>query len=409
MAGPWGLTSAGYVAKPLDQILSDMQADQLANISPNLNQQAPDPIAVLTGEVASELAELWQGEAALYSGMDPDTADGDQLTGVSLLTGTERLAPRKTQVPGCTVNVNHGTYLAGTLFARTTSDTVNLYTNKTDVVNGGGGAANFTVDFQAVDTGPLTVNASTLTVIAQFVTGWNSITNPNAGTAGTDGEDDPDLRIRRGEELQAAGSSTAAAIRSDVLAQLVPPKTSSATLNCTVLYNDTDATDGNGLPPHSVEVIAYQPGNTGADDTALANLILAQKAAGIGTHGTSSTTATDSQGNTETISFTRPATTTLYVSCNIKGGTVSPQAVVNALTAYTAKQWAPGVSAIILAMQAALFPNPADPSVGVPGLTDVLSFHVDTVHPAVASSNISIDVRHVAVLSMTTADVTVTP
>lgn len=408
MAGTWGLTSAGYVAKPLDQILSDMQADQLANISPNLNQQAPDPIAVLTGEVAAELAELWQGEAALYSGMDPDTADGDQLTGVSLLTGTERLAAQKTQVPGCTVNVDPGTYLAGTLFARTSSDTVNQYTNKTDVVNSGGVAANVTVDFEAVDTGPLTVNASTLTVIAQAVTGWNSITNPTAGTPGTNGEDDPDLRIRREEELSASGASTAAAIQADVLAKMIVPTTSSDTLNCTVLFNDTDTTDGNGLPPHSIEVVAYQPGNTGADDAALANLILAQKAAGIGTHGTSSATATDSEGNTETISFTRPTTTTIYVSCNVKGN-VSAQAVVDALNAYTAKTWAPGVSAIILAMQASLFPNPADPSVGVHGLKDVLSFHIDTVHPAVASSNITIDVRHVPVLSMTTGDVTVTP
>lgn len=408
MAGTWGLTSAGYVAKPLDQILSDMQADQLANISPNLNQQAPDPIAVLTGEVASELAELWQGEAALYSGMDPDTADGDQLTGVSLLTGTTRLDPSKTQVPGCTVNVDPGTYLAGTLFARTTSDTVNLYTNKTDVVNGFGVASNFTVDFQAVDTGPLTVNASTLTIIAQAVTGWNSITNPTAGVPGTNGETDPDLRIRREGELSASGATTAAAIQSDVLTKMVTPTTSSNTLNCTVLHNDTDATDANGLPPHSIEVVAYQPGNTSADDTALANLILTQKAAGVGTNGTTSKTATDSEGNTETISFTRPATTTIYVSCNVKGN-VTAQAVVDALTAYTAKAWAPGVSAIILATQASLFPSPVDISVGVPGLTDILSFHIDTVHPAVASSNITIDVRHIAVLSMTAADVTVTP
>lgn len=408
MAGTWGLTSSGYVAKPLDQILSDMQADQLVNISPNLNQQAPDPIAVLTGEVASELSELWQGEAALYSGMDPDTADGDQLTGVSLLTGTERLAPEKTQVPGCTVNVDPGTYLAGTLFARTTSDTVSQYTNKTDVVNSGGSAANFTVDFQAVDTGPTTVNASTLTLIAQAVTGWNSITNTNAGVPGTNGEDDPDLRIRREEELQASGTSTAAAIRSDVLAKMVTPTTSSDTLNCTVLYNDTDATDANGLPPHSIEVIAYQPGNTSADDKALADLILAQKAAGVGTNGTTSKTATDSQGNTETISFTRPSTTTIYVACNVKGS-VTAQAVVDALTAWTAKSWQPGVSAIILAMQAALFPNPADTTIGVPGLTDVLSFNIGTVHPAVGTSNVTIDARHVAVLSFAVGDVTVTP
>jgi uncharacterized phage protein gp47/JayE len=402
----FGLTDQGFIAKPIAQILSDMQAVELDGIAPNLNLQPPDPIAVLTGEVAAEVSELWQVVAAIYAGIDPDAASGDQLTGLSLLTGTTRLGPQATQVIGCIVNVEPGTYAAGTMFAHPNGNPTALFTNKADVVNSGESAANETVDFAAVDPGPTTVNAGTLNVIAQPLTGWNSITNPNAGSIGNNGEDDPGLRLRREQELQAAGASTADAIRSDVLAQLVPPKTTSETLTCTVLHNDTDVTDANGVPPHSIEVVAYQPGNTVADDIALAQLILDQKPAGIGTHGTSSATATDAEGNTETISFTRPTTTTIYVAVNVKGN-VQAAAVTAALQAYTATAWQPGVSAIILALQASLFPSPIDPTIGVPGLIDVLSFKIGTTYPATGTSNITIDVRHVALLG--TIDVTVTP
>lgn len=407
MAGPFGVTPTGWLAKPRAQSLSDMQAIELAQIDPNLDLQPPDPIAVLTGIVADAVGELWEVGGAVYGGMDPDVASDDQLTGLAQITGTERLGPQPTQVLGCTVNVNAGfSAAAGTMFANPIGNSAALFTNKTAVSNPGGSPANETVDFVAADNGPTQVLAGTLTQIAQFLTGWNSITNPTDGVPGTDVEDDPDLRLRRNEELSASGASTAAAIQSDVLAQLVAPTTTSDTLACTVLYNDTDATDANGLPPHSIEVIAYQPGSTGPDDTALANLILAQKAAGVGTNGTSSTTGTDSEGNTETIKFTRPATTTFYVAVTVKGS-VNATAVRAALAAYASKEYQPGASVYLKALQSSLFLHPSDPIIGVPGIVDVLDFRIDTVYPATGTSNIVIDARHIAALS--TIDVVVIP
>lgn len=419
MPGPYGIVSTGFNRKPLAQILSDMQAIELAQISANLDLQPPDPIAVLTGLGAAMFDELWQVAAALYGGMDPDVADSDQLTGLSLITGTNRLAATATTVPGCTVNVNTGFSQApGTMFASLVGNPAALFTNKETVANSSGIAANVTVDFVAVATGPTQVLVSTLTQIAQPISGWNSITNPNAGVTGSDTESDSDLRLRRDEELAAAGSSTAAAIKSAILQKLVMPTTSSNTTTCTVLFNDTDAVDGNGLPPHSIEVIANQASPTSDDDQALVNLIFAEKAAGIGTYSGNATskTATDSQGNTETIYYTRPTPTQIYCNVTVKvdpkvfiGGTPGKAAVVAALQAYANKEWNPGVEVYYKALQASLFPSPLDVLVGVPGILDITAFTIGFAPSPVGTSNLTIGIRNVATLNMTAStDVTIT-
>lgn len=391
----YGVTSSGFNRKPLSQILSDMETMELQGISASLDVQATALVGVLNGIMGGAIDELWGLGLALYSGMDPDAAADDQLTSLSLLTGAKREAASDTVVVGCTVNVNTGFSQApGTMFAYPVGNPSALFTNKTTVANSSGVPANETVDFVAVTPGPTPVNSSSLTVIATPISGWNSITNPTAGVTGQPIESDSALRARREAELSAAGTTSAAAIQGAVLKTLQTPTTSVNTLACTVLWNDTDATDANGLPPHSIEVIAYQPGATSADDQALVDLILSNKAAGIGTNGTSSKTSTDSQGTTETINYTRPAATTVNVTITVftdprvfpsNGATL----IQNAITAFANSTWQPGVSVYAEHVKAQAFT--------VPGVLDVTAF---------TPSNTAIDVRHVAVIG--TIGVTVT-
>jgi hypothetical protein len=410
-----GLTALGFDVKTRDQILSDMEGKQLAGISPALDIQPTDPIGVLNGIVADEAFSCWQAIGAVYDGGDPDEAVGDQLTGVALLTGTQREGATKTQVLGCTVNVNPGTYLAGTLVAAVIgSSGSKLFSNKSDVVNSSMSAANETVDFQSVNTGAIQCLAGTLTVIAQPVSGWNSVTNPTDGLIGSGVESDADLRIKRAEELQQAGSTTAGAIKADVLSQMQPPTTSSATTSCTVLYNDTDVTDANGLPPHSIEVVARQEGSTSADDLALATLILDDKAAGIGTHGNSSKSVVDSQGNSETVYFTRPTDVVLTIAITVltdptKFPSNGAALVKFALALYANGpsgfdgEYQPGVEVILDALKSSVYPNPGIPGSGVPGVVKVTAFTVNA-----GTSDIPISVRQVAVVSTGSISVTVT-
>ncbi len=401
MAGPYGLQTSGFVVKPLADILSDIETSELALISPSLDIQPTDPIGVINGIVAGALSELWELGAALYSGMDPDTATGDQLTGLGLITGTTRLPATATVVVGCTVNVNAGFNAApGTMFASVVGSPEHLFYSLDEVDNPTGIPADVTVDFICQDTGPIQALSGTLTVIAVPLSGWNTITNPDDGNIGNDIETDAAFRLRRQQELFAAGSSTADAIRAIIIQDMQPSSstpTSVPTTSVTVVHNDSDATDTNGVPPHSIEVIARAPGATSGDDQLLANLIADSKAAGIGTYGTDSKIVVDSQGNSEEIFFTRPADTALTISLTI---TVDPllypsdgdDQVALALANYADATYEPGVEVFSLRLVSAAFT--------VAGVEDITAFLVNG-----AMSNIVIDIRHVATVD--TSDVTV--
>lgn len=395
----YGVLSTGFVRKPLAQIITDIQTQQLAGISANLNLQPPDPVAVLTGIFAGALDEVWQLGAALYNGMDPDQATGDQLASLALLTATPRLAATFTTVVGCTVTLaaTFATAAPGTMFASIAGNPGAVFTNKAQVAYpGGGGNQTVAADFVAIAAGPTQALSGTLTTIASPLTGWVSITNPTAGAIGTAIELDAALRLRRQGTLAGSGSASAAAIRSAVLNQMLIPTTSSNTLSCTVLYNDTDASDSNGLPPHSIEVIAYQPGFTSDDDIALALLILRAKSAATNTWGTSLKVVTDPQGNSEGVRYTRPTPAIINTVITVKTSNpalVSASQVQVAITAYAAANWVPGGTVYFLGTESA--------ALTVPGVVDV---PVCTLNGG--GVNIPIDVRSVAVIGSITVTVT---
>src|SRR4051812_14090535 len=123
------LTAVGLQIDTLDEIIDEMNLALLAGIAPTLNLNAPDPIAVMTGVVAERLSALEELDGALYSGMQPDTATGDQLEGIALITGTTR-QPATATVVNCSIAVDAAlTAAAGTMFASVDGVPDLLYTN----------------------------------------------------------------------------------------------------------------------------------------------------------------------------------------------------------------------------------------------------------------------------------------
>jgi hypothetical protein len=410
----FGVTPEGFSVKTLADIIATMQTKQLQSISPSLDVQATALIGNVNGIVGAEIAEVWLVLLALYNGMDPDQAADDQLTNLCLITGTERLGASATVVPA-TVNVGASFHAdAGTMFASITGSPSAIFTNEADVDNPGGSPANIAAVFKAVATGPTQCLAGTLTVISSPLTGWNSITNATDGTPGRAIQGDPSLRQTRNQDLSAAGTSTTDAIRADVLEKLQPPTTTTETVNCRVLANNTDVTDANNLPPHTIEVIAYQPGNTSDDDVALATLIAADRTAATGTYGLAFKDVTDSQGVVERIFYTRPSPIDLHIAITVLvDATTFPldgaAQVKNALLNYAALEFGPGGEVFLRPLSGSVFPSPLDPAIGVVGVKDISSFTCDTNPVPVGTSNIPIGIRQVASFDSSRIAVTVVP
>jgi hypothetical protein len=380
------LTDTGLIVRTEDEIFDEMAADLRADISPSLNLTSASAIGVIVGIVGEQLKNLEDLALAVYNSFTPDGASGTALTQLSLLTGTERLAATKTTVTA-TVNLDDGTsFAAGDLVAHIDGDPSLRFVNTEAVANSTGVADDFDVEFEAETAGATEVLAGTLTEIAEPQTGWNSVTNAEDGVTGREDETDEELRLRREDELAAQGSTTADAVRSDVLSELEDNIT-----HCRVLVNDTDETDDNGLEPHSIEVIARGTVTDNDASDALAAVILDSKPAGIKAVGTTTRTVDDSQGNSHEIGLTWVSEIDIYLEIDLTVNDDYPadgdDQVIAALVAVE-DDYAPGDDVIAQRLKAAAFT--------VAGVVDVTALRLGTSASPVGTSNISIALREIA-------------
>ena len=118
------------------------------------------------------------------------------------------------------------------------------------------------------------------------------------------GESDASARHRLAL-ASSAPSRTIAESLADALAAV--PNVAASRL----IVNDTDATDANGIPAHSICAVVQ-----GGNMAAIAKAIFDKKAPGIGTYGANSAVVTDAFGQNHTVYFQRSASS--YVTITIR-------------------------------------------------------------------------------------------
>lgn len=362
----YGLTTTGFVLKPLEVIKAELETKAKNTWGASIDVSAQSVFGQLIGNQAGEFNDLWLLLQAVDSAFDPDKATGNQLDALCALTGTIRDgATKSTIVALCTgtnatvLNTGRGASVASTGVKFTSTGAATLATALAWAINtvyakgdvrsndsgklyvctvagtsaGAGGptgtgtaitdntatwryvdtaGAYAYVNFQASETGPKIATAYTLTTIDTPVAGWNKVTNTADATLGTDKETDTSLRTRREEELRGSGNAALEAIRTAVLAV-------ENVVSVTVFENDTLITDVDGIPGKAVEclVLTNPPASNTTIDDAIRAAIFKSKAAGIEAHGTVSGTVTDSQGISHTIKFTRPTNKDINIICNL--------------------------------------------------------------------------------------------
>jgi uncharacterized phage protein gp47/JayE len=383
-----GLSSTGLAIKTTDEVLDEINTEMRATISAGLNLSSASVLGQINGIMAAKFAELWEVARAVYSAFDPDAATGASLDRLSAVTGTVRQAATKSRVTA-TVNLDDGfSQATGALVAHVNGDPARRFVSAETAANSSGVAANVSVAFEAETAGAVECLAGQLTVIAEPVTGWNSITNAADATVGLETDTDSQLRVRRRDEL-AGGSHTTDAIRTDLL-----QNESLGVIFARVLENDTDTTDANGVPRKSIEAIVYGPASpTSDDDQALAEALWAAKPAGIRAYGTTSKTVTDEQGNEHTVSFTRPTLKNVYLEIDIvvdadEYPVDGDDQVAAALVAVGDDNYQPGDDVIAERIKAAAF--------AVDGVLDVSALRLGFTASPVGTANLSIALREIA-------------
>ncbi len=309
----FGVTSTGFLRPSLQEILALIEADQRAEISQSIDLSTESVLGQNNGIYARQLSLVWEALEAIYGGTDPDRAEDDQLSSISKLTGTERRGESKSIVKGASVTLEAGvTLLASTHFAHVSGKPDVRFTPRANFTAAGPGTLAYPIDFEAELPGPVQAPSGTLNIIATPVVGWVSVNNTlnDADPLGRFTDADEVLRLRREQALAQAGGSTTGGILSDVLT--VPNVTS-----VQVFENFSDATDAQGLPPKSFEVVLWD--DAGAVNNAIAQAIWDSKPGGIQAYGTGGTsgTSTDDNGDVHTVPFSRATAVPIYLEFDI--------------------------------------------------------------------------------------------
>jgi len=317
----FGISETGFERKRLDLILSELNAEMKAIFGDNFNVSPESPDGQVNGVVAESFANLWEIAEEAYDAFDPSSVTGVTQSNLVQLNGITRL-PATSSRAQLTITGTAATVIPlGSLVS--TSDTGDQFATEIEVILDGGG--NGSVFANAVETGPISALAGTLTVIDSPITGWDTTTNSADATVGTDEESDVELRARREQSVAANAQAIIDAIFAAV-------GNIEGVTQVTVLENDTDFVDGNGLDPHSFEVIVV-----GGVDQDIGDVIWLKKPAGIKAFGSTTVSVDDTQGIPHDISFSRPTTVDIWVIVNLavdaeypaNGDTLVAQAIVD--------------------------------------------------------------------------------
>lgn len=243
---------------------------------------------------------------SVYRSFSPSTALADALTSNVKINGITRRAATNSTVD----ELIEGE--AGTLITNGSVKDANgiIWNLPAQVAIGIDGTVIATATCSVA--GAVAAPAGSVNKINTPTRGWVSATNPQAATVGVAAETDAELRVRQSQSVALASLTPFDAV-DGAIANV------EGVTRHKLFENDTEETDANGLPAHSISAVVE-----GGDAIVIANTIRSVKGQGVSTFGMTAVVVTDRYGNPYTIRFSRPVDVPVFVSITLR-----------ALTGYT--------------------------------------------------------------------------
>lgn len=161
------------------------------------------------------------------------------------------------------------------------------------------------INFGSEDFGEVVLPNGTITQIVKAVTGLKRCNNLCGYISGRLRETDTEFRKSYANKIFVRSSRMLDSIKSAILQNVQGVQSVAA------YENDTNKTDAEGRPPHSIEIVV-----DGGGDAEIAAQILSQKAGGIVPYGSVEAEVPGEEGENITIRFNRP--TYVYVWFEVK-------------------------------------------------------------------------------------------
>lgn len=267
----------------LGELINDMQTIYGAGIYLGSDSQDYE----LLSKFAEKIYDTYQVCEVIYNSHSPATAIGTGLDNIVAVSGISRKqATRSTAV--VTLTGAAGAVIENGAVA----DSAGVMWDLPESVEIGEGGA-VTVEAVCREYGVISAPAGTITRIMTPTLGWTSVTNIADAYVGTVVETDSELRARQVRSVALPSRS--------VLDSLIAALQLITDIGRVEVYeNDTNSTDANGIPAHSICAVVE-----GGADAEIAETIFMRKGLGCGTHGTTTVPVADDSGVSHNIKFER--------------------------------------------------------------------------------------------------------
>ena len=235
-------TPEGIQVQTFQEIYDEIAAGYRTIYGEDINLAADTPDGQRVAIEAQLVLDSQSFGALEYNQRDPDFALGQSLNSIIKLSGINRRPATRSQVDVLVVTDRSLTLPVDYAVED------ELGQSWTTLAIRDLSAGTTTVTLFAEDFGSVEADAATIINPVTVVIGVQSVTNPIAATVGIDEETDQDLRVRRNRSLETPRSSSTGRMFT-ALASL--PNV----IDVAVYENDTDVTDADGIPAHSLWIV----------------------------------------------------------------------------------------------------------------------------------------------------------
>ena len=289
----WGVTERGFHRPTYVELLNAIEYKARELFGEKANLTVRSPLGLFLRVFAWMLNILFSLMEDVYNSRFVDTSVGTSLYNLGKSIGLS-LLPAQKATGYVTFSGTAGTVIPSGFLVKTVAGLQYAVMTEGRIEASG----SVTLPVQAVETGAdYNASAGTVKEIVNPLDGVASCTNSAAVDGGRGRETDEEFRDRYYQSVDYAGGVNADAISGELLQNV------NAIYSVICYENDTDETNDLGLPPHSIEVVAY-----GGLDEEVAKAIYRRKAAGIQTYGGKSIAVLSASGQSIDIHFSRPTT-----------------------------------------------------------------------------------------------------
>lgn len=296
-----GVSEQGFVRKSREEILSELEEGYKTRLGGDIDLSIVSEDGIRMRILTDELDKIHQLAEKIFYSNFAHTASGVSLDRVLNPLGSERQPAKRSIVVLRFSGVDDAVVPAGIICQ--TGNGLLFITIESGVLSGG----HVDVNAQALEISygvNGNVNANSITTINTAISGIDSVTNPEPSRGGRAIETDSEYLNRFIQEGVNGGSSAA---NVQGVLNNIP-----SVLNAIVYENNTDFTDVDGRPPHSMEAVIE-----GGSSEEIGEVFLRNWPGGIESYGLEFTTVFDNKGVPRTYYFNRPTDVLVYVKIDV--------------------------------------------------------------------------------------------